>query len=648
MNLPNFVDHPLVPVVFFIAAAGGISWLLNFVMIRLGPALGLLDQPGARRVHTTPIPRAGGIAVWLSFAIVSLLATHFVPSLLTRTGFANLHAFLIASLLLLVVGIYDDRNGMRASVKLVAQIAAAVLYHHLSPGHHGAIWGVMIPPWLDLLIFTMWAVLLINAFNLIDGLDGLCGGLSAISLSVLAVLCLVTGSYDSALLVGFMAASIAGFLYFNLNPARIFLGDAGSMMLGLFLASASTYAGGRRVILGAILLPIAIAGVPLLDVALAVWRRSVRKLIAHWSRGDSVGIFAPDKDHLHHRLLETGMTQKKVALSMQALAVVISALCFVPLIAGPKALSVTVVGFVLLTLFGLRHIAHVELIQTGTLVHLAVKRRPAKEGARRLYFIYDIVTLAVAASLALAIESNLGARGMGSEWNWRFVMTFVSVGFVALNLLYIYKRVWLRASFAEYLKVGLGIGMAGLVSCLLFQVGTGELAWSVARTGVLSLAFAIPLILLPRALPDIFRELSLDSAHKGLTKNPRQPNRQVLVYGAGDIGCLFIRHLAHGGFPAVTSSFKVAGFLDDNPMLYQRLINGFKVHGGLDHLSRLAKEYPIHGIIITAREIPPERMEKLVRLSQLHGFELYSWGREIGNIHDVNGGGEVEGQMMSQ
>lgn len=590
MNRPFLVDHPLVSAVFLFVLAGGLSWLLNLIMIRLGPALGLLDQPGVRRVHTTPIPRAGGIAVWLSFAVVSLIASHFHPTMFSQTGASSLNAFLIASLLLLVVGIYDDRNGMSASVKLVAQISAAVLYHYLNPGHHGSIWGMMIPPWLDLLIFTMWAVLLINAFNLIDGLDGLCGGLSAISLSVLAVLCLVTGSYESAFLVGLMAASIAGFLYFNLNPARIFLGDAGSMMLGLFLASASTYAGGRRVILGAILLPIAVAGVPLLDVALAVWRRSVRKLIAHWSRGDSVGIFAPDKDHLHHRLLETGMTQKKVALSMQALAVVISALCFVPLIAGPKALSVTVVGFVLLTLFGLRHIAHVELIQTGNLVHLAVKRRPAKEGTRRLYFLYDIITLTLASSLALALESNFGTRSMGFEWNWRFVMTFVSVGFVALNLLQIYKRVWLRASFAEYLKVGLGIGMSGLISCLFFQVGTGELAWIVARTGVLSLAFAIPLILLPRALPDIFRELSLDSAHKGLTKHPRQANRQILVYGAGDVGCLFIRHLAHGGFPEATSTFKVAGFLDDNPLLYQRLINGFKVHGGLEHLGRLLKE----------------------------------------------------------
>ena len=216
----------------------------------------------------------------------------------------------------------------------------------------------------------IWAVILINAFNLIDGLDGLCGGLAAVSMVALAAMALANGRMDSALLLLVMGAAVLGFLKYNFNPARIFLGDAGSMLLGFFLASAATQAVGRRAVVGVLLLPIAVAGVPLLDVLLAIWRRGARRFVRQL-RGEKIkgGIFDADSDHLHHRLLASGGSQRKVAGILQAVAIILAALAFLPMAFGDRMFGVSLVGFLVVAFVGVRHLARVEIEHTGSVIH---------------------------------------------------------------------------------------------------------------------------------------------------------------------------------------------------------------------------------------------------------------------------------------
>jgi UDP-GlcNAc:undecaprenyl-phosphate/decaprenyl-phosphate GlcNAc-1-phosphate transferase len=603
---------------------------LNRWFIVIGPKLGLMDQPVGRSVHVKPIPRAGGIAIWLAFMATAHAGTWLLPDQF-RGGLAEyLKPFTISSALLVAVGFVDDSRNLRPWMKLAGQCVAALLFFMLSPGGQGNLLGYQIPYVVDAAVFIAWAVLLINAFNLIDGLDGLCGGLSCISLLVIAGLAAANQDYASALLAGIMIAAVAGFMRFNLHPARIFLGDAGSMLLGFFLAASATQSVGRRAIVGSILLPIAIAGVPLLDVLLAIWRRGTRDVLSRWKDGSGKGIFSADKDHLHHRLLARGINQQRVALYMQVLAAIIALLAFVPLMIGTQGLAVTIGGFMILTLFGLRHFAQVELAHTGSLVHLIVKRRNTMQGWRKWYFLYDVFALGLAAFAAIALESNWGTRAFDPHAAGRLIITFVVCQSISLHILRIYRRVWVRAPLGEFALAAAGMLAAGAVAGCLVQFASSDLAWTAIRFIILAVTFSIWLILVPRAIPEILRELAIDSTHRHLTRR-QNSGRQILVYGAGDLGNLFISHLKCTTQETLRG-FQVSGFLDDNKQLHQRTLNGFRVHGGLDALPALTQQYPLHGILVAVHNMPPARLREIREKTIALGLAFYQWDVEIREI----------------
>ena len=209
-------------------------------MITLGPRFGLMDLPSDRRVHSKATPRAGGIAIWVVF-VAAVTIFDFIGLFTPESGDGRVTGFLTASGILLIVGIFDDRGGIPALLKLGGQVLAAVVFWVLSDSNKEVLAGVSIPQWVDLIVWVAWIVLLINAYNLIDGLDGLCGGLAWISLGgiLLAAQALDIGG-DRIDQVVIMMAAIMGFLFYNRSPARLFLGDAGSMILGLFIATVAT------------------------------------------------------------------------------------------------------------------------------------------------------------------------------------------------------------------------------------------------------------------------------------------------------------------------------------------------------------------------------------------------------------------------
>jgi len=618
-------DLSLSFVVVLLVLVFALSLALTRLMITLGPRLGLMDEPDDRRIHQIPIPRAGGIAIWLSFLGAAWLCKVFHPGVLEGAQYQQFWVFSISSALLVVVGFIDDSRGMRASVKLCGQIAAALLYFILDPSFREmTFFGSQLPIVVTGLIFIGWCVLLINAFNLIDGLDGLCSGLVVVSLFVIAGLVLANGRMNDALMILIMLAAVAGFMRFNFNPARIFLGDAGSMMLGFFLATSATQIGGERAVIGAIMLPIAFAGVPLLDVLLAIWRRSARNHLSK-SRGKAQvgGVFSADKDHLHHRFLALGMSQRKVAFVLQGLAVILAALCFVPVILGGRGLVVTLCGFVILGLFGLRHFARVELLQTGSLMHLAVKRRTGRGAIRALHYVYDLGALAVAAFLAMMIETNFGIRDDRGVWSLSYLLIFVTCEVVVLQVLRIYRRVWSRASSREFFTIAMGLTLGGIVTSSLFSATSYDVSWSDFRCGFIASQLAIWLVLVPRALPDAIREFAVDTKHRKLRKVV-SGRRQVLVYGAGTVGNLFVDFVKSCS-PDEFDQFQISGFLDDNVKLGRRSIQGFKIHGGLAKLQELNEQFPLHGVILTISEISEFELNRVLSEIQRLGLVAYRW-----------------------
>ncbi|MEU7633448.1 MraY family glycosyltransferase [Nocardia sp. NPDC049220] len=295
----------------------------------LAIGFGAVAVPRDRDVHVKPIPRMGGVGMYIGVAAAVLFA-HQLPAL--RSGFdykPNIPiAVLVASTLIVLVGIVDDRWGLDALTKFAGQVTAAGVMAVMGLG-----WYVVYNPFSNTtvvldglqggLVTVAVTVTLVNAMNFVDGLDGLAAGLGVIAALAVFAFCLglmneqggSVDTYPPALLAAALAGACLGFLPHNFQPARIFMGDSGSMLIGLMLAAVSTGASGRiplqgygpRDIVG-LLSPLLLVGavmfIPVLDLLLAIVRR-VRA---------GVSFSTPDKMHLHHRLLQIGHSHRRVVL----------------------------------------------------------------------------------------------------------------------------------------------------------------------------------------------------------------------------------------------------------------------------------------------------------------------------------------------
>lgn len=597
---------------------------LNRVMITLAPRVGLIDRPGERRIHTAPIPRAGGIAVWLGFMITLCagLATGWFD-IGEELSWSWLAAFAAGSSVLMIAGVIDDRSGMRPLMKLGAHILAPVVFFLIHPLHIGLFpegW-----PWgCDFTVFVIWAVMLINAFNLIDGLDGLCGGLALVSVLALAGLSLVNGRLDAALLLVVMGGAILGFLKYNYNPARIFLGDAGSMVIGFFLATAATDAVGRKAVIGVLMLPIAVAGVPLLDVLLAIWRRGAKRAV-NQLKGNKVigGIFDADAEHIHHRLLGSGGSQRKVAAVLQGIAILMTTLAFLPMFLGDRLLGISLVGFMIVGLVGLRNLARVEIEHTGSVIHLAIKLPGHRRRVAAAMFLYDLVVFIAAGTAAVMIETNLLVRGGNPLDLVKFVIVFAVFGNVALLVVRIHRRLWVRATMRDLFSLAFWMFVAAATSFVVFSLSFNELEWSALRLALMSYCFAFAGICLPRAALEVIRELGSDARHRS-SKEPSRGCGAVVVLGAGDLGTLFLDHLkssAHDHYPGI----QVLGFIDRSKVLHGRRLRSFPVLGGLSVVPGLVADRHLRGIVVAIQDPSIDLLTELNKLAVTYHLQIYQW-----------------------
>lgn len=327
-------------------AALGLSLVLTPVSRWLGRRFSILAMPQARTVHTTPMPRSGGLALFMTFFACLALASRVLPASATAILFDRSMRYIYAgACLIFAIGFADDKWTLPSRLKLVAQIVAACVACYggariatfAIPGH------VIIH--FDLLSYAVtvfWFVLLINAINLIDGLDGLAAGVVFFATAVQAVLAVMRGEAHTAALFAVMAGATLGFLRYNFNPASLFLGDGGSYFLGYMLAALSVSGSVKSQVGATLLMPVIALGVPLLDTITAPLRRFLR----------GRDMFEPDKRHVHHKLLSRGWSQRKVVLFLYAITIflALSALVLVNLRNAPAGLFLLAVGAALVLL----------------------------------------------------------------------------------------------------------------------------------------------------------------------------------------------------------------------------------------------------------------------------------------------------------
>lgn len=299
----------------------GIALLLSLVVtpgvIKLAFKVGAIDKPNSRKVHDRVMPRLGGLAIFVAFTIPTFMALGFNKQFI---------GLLLGGIVILVLGVLDDIKDLSPKVKLAGQLVAALILIGF-----GAKVDILTNPFgskpielglLSIPVTIFWIVGVTNAVNLVDGLDGLAAGIAAIAAATLG---LVAMENDPAItVVAFiLVGAIIGFMRYNFNPARIFMGDSGSLFLGYTLAGLAIMGLAKSATVYSLFIPVLVLGVPILDTLFAIIRRII----------NDQPIFKADKAHLHHCLLASGLSHRQAVLviylihgSLSAVAVLLNVL----------------------------------------------------------------------------------------------------------------------------------------------------------------------------------------------------------------------------------------------------------------------------------------------------------------------------------
>ncbi len=304
------------PVVGLAAAAllaAAVVALISTPVVRsLAFRIGAVDVPrDNRRMHNHPIPRMGGLAIFFGFLLSVLL---FQPLTL------QLRTMLLGAVIIVILGIFDDIYALSAKLKFCVQIAAALVamlggtrimgLSNINIFSSEPYWEL---GWLSYPITILWIVGITNAVNLIDGLDGLACGVSTISSMTLLVIALIFFEPDVAILTAALAGACIGFLPYNLNPAKIFMGDTGSTFLGFVLATVSIQGLFKFYTIISFAVPFLMLGLPIFDTCFAILRRV--------SKGQSP--MSPDRGHIHHRLIDMGFSQKQAVAVLYVISAIL-------------------------------------------------------------------------------------------------------------------------------------------------------------------------------------------------------------------------------------------------------------------------------------------------------------------------------------
>lgn len=315
-----------------VCATLGVSFIVSIITTpivkELAHKVGAVDDPKkdrdpGRRMHSRPVPRMGGLAIFLGFLVSVLLFAQ-----LDR----QVKGMLLGAVVIVVLGIFDDIYDLRATFKFAVQIAAALVavlsgneIQTLSNPNvfsSNLYWDL---GWLAIPVSVLWIVAITNAVNLIDGLDGLACGVSSISSMTLLVIALIVGERQTPILVAALVGGCLGFLPYNLNPAQIFMGDTGSTFLGFALGVISIQGLFKLYTIISFVVPFLMLGLPIFDTAFAFIRR-----IAH---GQSP--MHPDRSHVHHRLIDMGFSQKQAVAILYIISAILGLSAVVLTTSGP-------------------------------------------------------------------------------------------------------------------------------------------------------------------------------------------------------------------------------------------------------------------------------------------------------------------------
>lgn len=575
----QFGENPLISGVISIL----ISAMLTVAVRAFARKYGHVAKPKSDRWHKRPTAMLGGVAIALA-TLIGYIA--FVPK--TTESLVVMGA----SVWLFAVGLIDDVINIKPYQKLFGQLIGATLVVGF---------GLTLPltgnQLIDIWITVFWIIGITNAINLLDNMDGLAAGISAIAAASLAFGMYGSSTAGEIVLVSVFIGALVGFLFFNFNPASIFMGDCGSMFVGFLLSTSVLLGqtGGRsRGVFSILAVPVLILFVPIFDTTFVT---VIRKL---WGRKASQG----GRDHTSHRLVALGLSERSAVLMLYGFATVAGALAItVGQLSVIRSLALIGIFTAALTIIGV-YLSKVKVYEESEeelaasnnavfafLIHFSHKRR-----------VFEVILDAFLITVCYygAYVVLFGSFEQSGNWDL-FLSTLPLVLILKLFAFFfagVYRGLWRYTSIGDLIVYGKGVFIGSILSVLAFLLLYRFQNFS--RT-----VFALDALLLLVALAG--SRLAFRFIRELIPLPHETVGRRALIYGAGDGGEMLLRELRNNG----DWNFRPVGFIDDDPFKKDKLINGLKVFDANGSLPQVCREHDIQAILISTSKIDPTALKSV-------------------------------------
>ncbi len=619
-----------------------LSLVLTPLAIRLAFAIGAVDKPDERKVHKRVMPRLGGVAAFLSFALTLAIAHLIFPDLRFATIIAKGNWQMVAAsfVIILALGVCDDVWSLKPGKKFLVQLLAGSLVYvagfrilQITDPFGGGMLnlGMFAYP-----LTVLWVVGITNAFNLIDGLDGLASGIALIAGLTITAISIFHRDIETAVVALAFVGAVFGFLRYNFNPARIFLGDSGSLFLGFTLAVLSIESSTKGSTAFSVIVPLLVLGVPIMDTILAMLRRILKSSLTDEAPTTAPGgkfhsMFLPDKRHIHHQLIARGLSHRDAVIVLYIVSCAFGLSAFL-VTAGSLNTSLLLVAVAVVIEFGVRKLGYREMafIKNGLLLRFYSR---AFLDSAVTQIVLD--TLSVFAAFVVAHLLTAPDHLSAPLWRlWAFAIVIVStIQLFAFIFGGLYKRDVSLFGFGDILQI-LKAALAGVIGTAVafallpvFPDGMriGEfvlLDFYLLTTLVVGSRFAF------HALNYVFHREPIEG-------------RRSVIYGADRDGLITLQSLVA---QSASRGISPAGFLDDDPKLEGKFLDGYPIFGGHWKLEGLIKRMNVCEVVVASQKMNSlvlGRITKIadecgvpIRLSQMK-FELVGLNSETETVPPV-------------
>jgi UDP-GlcNAc:undecaprenyl-phosphate GlcNAc-1-phosphate transferase len=589
----------IAPVPFLIGVPFVVSLVLTKVILVVAKRRGLVAKPTEDRWHKTPTPIFGGIAIYAGFVVGMLVfGFDYVRHDLRVAGILG------GATIMFATGLIDDLKALRPNVKLLFQIFATIVI--MGAG----VYFKFVTLWVAMPLSVIWLIGITNAFNLLDNMDGLSAGIASIVCLNVVLYDVLGGwsviSFPAMVLMGAML----GFLVFNFHPAKIFMGDSGSLVIGSTLASLTVLGSNRDASNLAItlLFPLLVMAVPIFDTTLVTVLRNLagRKV----SQGG--------RDHSSHRLVALGLSERNTVLLLYAISLLSGGLVIAYTLLSTWWLVVmALLLWVLLYYFGI-FLAQANVYpQTLSQIGRTMRRLPRRLLASALVswlpsteVLVDLVLAGVSLTIAFLLRYE-------ELRDWRLLVLLYSMFVVAplklaaLYLFGVYRQMWRYVTFRDLTEIVKASSVGSVLCVLVFVLVLRYANLSRAVFVIDWLTFSV-LVLASRLVIRVLRDSFLRIRAKGT---------DVLIYGAGDAGNLLLEEL----FSNRDLPYHPVAVFDDNPSKLRRMLQGLPIVGGADAVADYAKARGIDKLIVAIPSATDEQLEHVYRAARAADLSVYRY-----------------------